>query len=128
MKSLFLIGIATAMATPAVAQMTPPTTSTTTTPMTTPPADATATDGNAAMPMPEQGGTMAPATNGTMQNGTMAPAPTMAPMASNPAPAAPESYPKCSRTVTDGCKQDGARASDTPGGPPAHPRRHRRPR
>lgn len=36
-------------------------------------------------------------------------------------------YPRCSRTVTDHCRQSAARESDTRGGPPAHrrPSRHR---
>ncbi|MDR6849049.1 type IV secretory pathway VirB10-like protein [Sphingomonas sp. BE270] len=44
--------------------------------------------------------------------------PAPAPSAAAPAPAAPESYPWCSRTVTDGCREHsnaaGARLHSTP--------------
>jgi hypothetical protein len=42
----------------------------------------------------------------------------MAPPAASPAPPPPESYPMCSRTVTDGCRERsnaaGARLHSTP--------------
>jgi hypothetical protein len=47
----------------------------------------------------------------------------MAPMASNPPPAAQAEYPRCSRTVTDQCVQNSARESDTKGGKPAKRKR-----
>lgn len=34
-----------------------------------------------------------------------------------------DSYPRCSRTITDNCVQDESRASDRKGGPPARRRR-----
>jgi len=38
-------------------------------------------------------------------------------------PASTGPYPRCSRTITDHCRQSPARESDTKGGPPAHRRR-----
>lgn len=38
-------------------------------------------------------------------------------------PASTGPYPRCSRTITDHCRQSSARESDTKGGPPAHRRR-----
>jgi hypothetical protein len=38
-------------------------------------------------------------------------------------PTARDSYPRCSRTITDNCVQDESRASDRRGGPPARRRR-----
>ncbi len=39
-------------------------------------------------------------------------------------PAAQASYPRCSATVTDQCRQSSARESDWKGGPPKHRKRH----
>lgn len=96
----------------AIAQTTPDSTmpdSTMTTPdATTPPSDGTMTTPTSQMP------------DQTMPMGTtMAPVPTTAPMAPT------GDYPRCSRTITDHCKQDMSRESDWKGGPPAHRRMRR---
>ncbi|WP_162987178.1 hypothetical protein [Sphingomonas paeninsulae] len=102
MKSLVFVA-ALMMGSAAVAQMAPP-----------PPADA----GTMSAPA-EPDSTMAPPPAAPPQGATMAP------MAAPAAPAPQASYPRCSRTVTDGCTQSSARESDTKGGKPAHHRRHK---
>jgi hypothetical protein len=60
-----------------------------------------------------------------------APEPATAPMTTmtttpgnmTPPPASTGDYPRCSRTITDHCKQSSARESDYKGGPAKHRRR-----
>lgn len=74
--------------------------------------------------------TVAPPTTGdqTVTPPDSAPSPATdaaAPVADAAPPAAGGDYPRCSRTVTDHCRQSSARESDTKGGAPAHRRSHR---
>ncbi|CAM3050928.1 hypothetical protein SPAN111604_01275 [Sphingomonas antarctica] len=86
---------------------------TTTTDQTTPPDSSTTTTSTMS----------APTTDSTMAAPTTA-APMTAPADSGmAAPAATGDYPRCTRTVTDHCKQSSARESDTKGGPAKHRRR-----
>lgn len=77
------------------------------------PADAT-------MPPPPPADTTAMPPAGTSGSGTVV----VQEGGNMTAPPAPKAdYPRCSRTVTDGCVQDRSRESDTKGGPPKHRRR-----
>ncbi len=107
---LFAAGIASA-------QTPPPIDPAVEAPMANPPAPPTADPGapDRVSPVPS-----------AQQAKPIAPPPMVmaAPIAAPPPPA-PASYPRCSRTVTDGCVQDMSRDSDTKGGPPAHRKRAR---
>ncbi|WP_293884186.1 hypothetical protein [Sphingomonas sp.] len=110
MKSL-IFAAALMMGSAAVAQMAPPA-----------PADAGAATmpaDPAAPPPADSGASMPP----PAAPNTMATHPA-APMASAAAPGPQASYPRCSKMVTDQCRQGSGRESDTMGGKPAH--RHSR--
>jgi hypothetical protein len=70
-------------------------------------------------------GTMATDTGTTTTMGTTGSGTMMVQQGGNmTAPPTPrDSYPRCSRTITDNCVQDESRASDRRGGPPARRRR-----
>ena len=115
------------LGTAALAQATPPADGTTaTTPMpdaTTPPA-GTPNDGMATPPAPAPApAPMAQPAPTEPPSGTMATDSSMGAM--NTAMATPGSYPRCSASVTDQCRQNSARESDTRGGPAAHHRKRR---
>jgi hypothetical protein len=97
--------------------------------LTSPPADPAAPDASGPMPsmpaMPKGLEAVIPAVPGTGATAATPAAPVMGAPVAQPAPAAPATYPRCSRTVTDGCAQDMSRESDTRGGPPARKRKRR---
>lgn len=117
---LIALAAALAMGGVAVAQEAPQTTTTATPQDTTPQStttmpDTTGTATDAQAPTGTTGAgtatdaTGAAGTTGTAPMDNTAGASTMGPMTNNPAPAAQASYPPCSRTVTDQCRQRGGR-------------------
>ena len=86
----------------------------------TSPTTTTSTDMSTGTMATDTGAATTGTTMGTTGSGTM-----MVQQGGNmTAPPTPrDSYPRCSRTVTDNCVQNEARASDTRGGPPARRRR-----
>ena len=137
MKTLTLVAALLASTAAFAQQTTPPADTTTGSTMsdTTTPPSGTTNDGMRPAPSTSGQDTMTtqPSTGQPMQQPTIDPAmqqqPT--PMSSTGTagnmtapPAGQASYPRCSATVVDQCRQGSARESDTRGGPPA--RRNRR--
>ena len=109
MKSIMLAATAL-LAMPALAQTMPPAGGTAGSGQMPPPTDSTMPMGGSTMQPgspPMSGGSMQPGSppmgSSSMPMGS--PGMTMGPMANNPPPAAPSSYPMCSKTVTDACRE-----------------------